>query len=418
MGFCESRLDQLTLTAVEASDQTMRTIRFIGLRLAIVLFGLLLAVFIAEILIRAFYPSLPMGLQIALRDVHVSPFSDQRLAPPPLWQSDKDYLTIVRPGAENSLQAGSPTVTFNVSTYAWWGGRVGFRSPQPQDGNVQAVAVGDSFTFCFTNFESCWVTKTASDLNVNISNLGQPVTGSVSHQRIYYDFVAKPELNLKQPKLVLWQFYGNDSNDDYGLALLNGTAKTPAVPTPASRPLPQGAVAGWLRQNSALYTLISTLLRGRDPNVEVFVDPYHIQQGKIDLWVGQSYIRDSFDITEPRNQEGIALSEAAILQIRQIVEENGGLFVVVIMPAKEEVYRELAELLMGKDAIDKIAAPRLHMLDFCTEQKLTCFDSFTGLKVQANRGNQVYFSADPHLNELGNKVVADTLVPFLKKLGE
>src|SRR4051794_25556466 len=105
-------------------------------RILVVIFGLLLALFLAEAAVRLFYPRLPMGLQIAMRNVRVTPFTDERLAPPPLWQSDNDYLTIVRPGAVDSLQAGSPTVTFHVSTYSWWNGRVGFRSPQPQDGIV------------------------------------------------------------------------------------------------------------------------------------------------------------------------------------------------------------------------------------------------------------------------------------------
>src|SRR5260221_1013710 len=135
-----------------------RNLRDVVARILVVIFGLLLALFLAEVAVRLFYPHLPMGLQIALRNVRVSPFSEDRLAPPPLWQPDNDYLTIVRPGAVDRLQAGSPTVTFHVSTYAWWGGRVGVRSPQPQDGAVEAVAVGGSFTLCFTDDDACWGT--------------------------------------------------------------------------------------------------------------------------------------------------------------------------------------------------------------------------------------------------------------------
>src|SRR4051812_6431275 len=158
-----------------------------------VIFGLALALILVEGGIRLLYGSLPMSLQIGLRNVRITPFSDQPLAPAPIWQTDRDYLTIVRPGAVNSLQAGSPTVTFHVTSYAWWGGRVGFRSPQPQDGAVDAVALGDSFTFCFTEIEDCWTNILAQRTGLNLSNLGQPVTGSTSHARIYYDFVAKPD---------------------------------------------------------------------------------------------------------------------------------------------------------------------------------------------------------------------------------
>jgi hypothetical protein len=356
-----------------------------------------------------------MGLQIALRDVRVTPFSDQRLAPPSLWTADKDYLTIVRPGVVDSLQAGSPTVTFHVTSYAWWGGRVGFRSPQPTNGSLQAVAVGDSFTFCFTELADCWVSRLAQRTGLSIADLGQPVTGSVSHARLYYDFVAKPDLSLKQPELVLWQFYGNDNNDDYGLASLNGTATSPQESIAVSRSLSQGAIAVWLRENSVVYSLISALVRGKDPNVEKFVDPFHITSDGLDLWFGQSYIHDAFDMSQPRNLEGEKLGQQAILDTRAIVEKNGGKFVIVVMPTKEEAYRTITEPLMGKDAVDSIAAPRTRLLDFCTAQHLICIDLLPALKAQADQHRQIYFPTDPHLNALGNQIAADAIADAIQK---
>ncbi len=385
------------------------------LRAGAVVFGLVLALLVVEAAIRLLYGSLPMGLQISLRNVRVTPFTDQPLAPEPLWQSDGDYLTIVRPGAVNSLQAGSPTVTFHVSSYAWWGGRVGFRSAQPDNGAVEAVALGDSFTFCFTELDECWTNILAQRTGLNLSNLGQPVTGSVSRARLYYDFVAKPDLKLKQPRLVLWQFYGNDYNDDYGLAVLNGTAKTPPKAAESPRPLPQTPLAIWLRENSAIYLLISALIRGKDAGIEQFVDPYHAAAGKVDLWFGQGYIRQSFDMAEPRNLEGEALSQQAILETRDLVEKNGGRFVVLVMPTKEEVYRPLTEPQMGKTALDAIAEPRLRLLDFCKMHSLVCLDLLPKLQEQAN--GQLYYPADQHLNAQGNRVVAAAVAEFLEAQG-
>jgi SGNH hydrolase-like domain, acetyltransferase AlgX len=398
-----------------AAKQGGRRVHGCVLRALAVVFGLALAVIVVEGAIRLLYGSLPMSLQIGLRNVHLTPFTDQPLAPPPLWQTDSDYLTIVRPGAVNSLQAGSPTVTFHVSSYAWWGGRVGFRSPQPDSGAVEAVALGDSFTFCFTEIDDCWTSILAQQTGLNLSNLGQPVTGSVSHARIYYDFVAKPELRLRQPRLVLWQFYGNDYNDDYGLASLNGTAKTPPKPVSSSPPLPQSSLAVWLRKNSAIYLIVSSLIRGKDAGVEQFVDPYHTSAGNVDLWFGQGYIRQSFDMAEPRNREGEELSRQAILQTRDLVEKNGGKFVVIVMPTKEEVYRPLTEPLMGKAAVDAIAEPRLRLLDFCTAQKLTCFDLLP--KLQEQSSIQLYYPTDQHLNAQGNHVVAAAIAELLEGMG-
>lgn len=384
-------------------------------RLFAVFFGVLFALIIAEVGIRWLYRALPMGLQVALRDVRVTPFTDQRLAPPPLWQSDKDYLTVVRPGAEDSLQAGSPTVLFRVSSYAWWGGRVGFRSPPPTDGQVPLVALGDSHTFCFVEVADCWVTLLATALGQPIANLGQPVTGSLGHERIFNDFVANPALGLKQPRLVLWQFYGNDFNDDYGLAALNGTATAEPAPAAPSIP-PATGFRAWMLENLASYSLLDALTRPPASGVEMFLDPYRVINGKVDIQFGQRYIRDSFDLSLPRNLEGEQLSLHAILRTRAEVERNGGAFVVVIVPTKEEAYSKLTESRLSVAGLASIAAPRERMLAFCAEQKLVCLDLLPALRTAAESGagQQLYFPTDPHLNVDGNTLVASTVAAFLQ----
>jgi hypothetical protein len=211
---------------------------------------------------------------------------------------------------------------------------------------------------------------------------------------------------------VIWQFYGNDFNDDYGLAVLDQAAKTPPQASQETPPLPQSPLAIWLRANSTLYGIISSLLRGKNPGIDKFVDPYHASSGKVSLRFGQEYIRQAFDLSEPRNQEGEALSYSAILQTRDLVEKNGGRFVIVVMPTKEEVYRPLTEPLIGKAAVDSIATPRLHLLDFCKAQNLTCLDLLP--KLQAHADEQLYYANDQHLNAAGNEVTAWEIAAFLK----
>lgn len=390
-----------------------RAVRFVATRALVILFGLLLAVLVAEIGLRVLFDLLPMNLQMALREVRQTPFTETRLAPQPLWKDDTDYQMIVQPGAVDSLQAGSPTVLFRVTTYSWWGGRVGFRSPPPDDGRVPAVALGDSHTFCFTAIEACWVTQLHALTGISFANLGQPVTGSASHARMYADFVANPALGLKQPSIVVWQFYGNDFNDDYGWLQLQGEATSPPADT-----LPVPPPAGWQRwlaEQSAVVALITALTRGSDPGAEQFVDPFRVVNGGVDIFFGQRYIRDSFDLSAPRNQEGAALSRREILDTKALVEKNGGQFVLLLMPTKEEVYRALTEPKMGTPAIDAIAAPRLHMLDVCAEHAIRCLDLLPALQA-ANR-EQLFFSTDPHLNPRGNVIVAQAVAAYLREQG-
>jgi hypothetical protein len=388
-------------------------LRFFAARLLAVLFGLLLAVLVAEIGLRVLYGVLPMNLQMALREVRQSPFSEARLAPPPLWKDDTDYQMIVQPGAVDSLQAGSPTVLFRVTSYNWWGGRVGFRSPQPTDGRVPAVALGDSHTFCFTAAHDCWVTRMTSLTGVAFANLGQPVTGSASHARIFADFVANEALGLKQPALVLWQFYGNDFNDDFGWLRLQGQATSPPADLPPPVMLPDWQ--RWLAQQSALAALLTALTRGSDPGAEQFVDPHRVIEGGVDIFFGQRYIRDSFDMTQARNLEGETLSHRVMLDTRTLVKKNGGQLVMLLIPTKEEVYCALTEPKLGTAAIDAIAAPRLRMLDFCAAQQIRCLDLLPALQA-ANR-EQLYFSTDPHLTPRGNEIVAQAVAAYLRDQG-
>jgi hypothetical protein len=119
---------------------------------------------------------------------------------------------------QNHEQFGSAEVRFTVNTETLWGSRPAFRTQQAfVDRYVDGVAVGDSFTFCFVDEDACWVQQFGVLANRNIINLGITSTGSVSHLRVLENF-GMP----LQPRLVIWQWFGNDANEDYGLAKLRG----------------------------------------------------------------------------------------------------------------------------------------------------------------------------------------------------
>ncbi|MFQ3536219.1 MAG: hypothetical protein SNJ58_10100 [Aggregatilineales bacterium] len=380
-------------------------------RLAAAGIGTLLALLLLEVGIRLSYTALPSALQIALRFVHQTPFTEARLAPLPLWREDSTYQMVVAPNAQDVEQVGSLSVRFRVSTHAWWGGHIGFRTPQPTDGDVPAVALGDSHTFCFTDEADCWVNLLSARLGVPIANLGQPVTGSESHARRYYSFVANPALGLKQPRLVLWQFFGNDYNDDYGLALLSGTARTPPLadlPAPVEAPF-----VAWLREYSAVFALLDALGRADDPQMVLFVDPYRVIDGQVDITFGRRYLAEALDMRQTRNHEGEQLSQAAILRTRALVEANGGRFVVILVPTKEEVYRHLTERYLGAAYLDQLAEPRLRLLNFCAAEQLTCLDLTPALTERALQGQQLFFRDDIHLNATGNRAVSEIIADFL-----
>jgi hypothetical protein len=354
------------------------------------------------IVLRLQYAALPPAYQLALSGVRITPFSDRTLGAKALWDDTSAYIPVTGPNVVETVQVAS--VKFHMTTYGWWGGQIGFRSPPPQDNRVQATALGDSFTFCFTEVDDCWVSVLSNATGVPIANLGQPGTGSISHAQLYETFIARAELHLRQPKLVIWQFFGNDYNDDYGAGLSTNSTR------PAQAPLVR-----WFKENSALYVIINTLQQAKDPAALQFVDPYHVQAGSIDLYFGRTGIRDSFDMENPHNIEGEVLSQQAMVQTRDTVEKNGGQFMVIIIPPKEEVYRSLTEPVMGKAAVDSLDASRLRLLAFCQAHHMKCLDLLPELQKQAD--HQLYYPADIHLNAAGNRVVAVAICDFLRIQG-
>ncbi len=374
-------------------------------RLAGMAFGLLLAWLLVEVLIRLLFFSLPPRLQLVLQHVHKTPFTDSRLLPDPIWQPDIDYLTITRP-VQNRVQFGSAEVRFTVSTEALWGSRLAFRTRQELvDRHVDGVAVGDSFTFCFTDDDDCWVQRLSQITGLNLINLGITSTGSLSHARVLADF----GMPLK-PSLVIWQWFGNDANEDYGLAALRGeTDVQSTTPTP---PAPRRT---WWDDNSALYVLLKLYLGRReefDATLQ-FHAPFYAEQGDVRLAFGEPYLLNALDMTQPHNLDGWARGQVAIRQAREMVTSYGGRLVIVLMPTKEQVYRHLSEPLLGADKLAVLDTPYQMMRDFCAAEGLTCLDPLPELQAHALAGEQLYYTTDMHLNARGNEVLAQWLAGWV-----
>lgn len=374
-------------------------------RLFGIAFGIALAWLLAEVLLRVLFFALPPRLQLVLEPVRVTPFSERGLLPDPIWQPDIDYLTIARPVTDYE-QFGSAEVRFTVTTEQLWTMRGAFRTRQELvDRYVDGVVVGDSFAFCFTDADDCWVNRLAQQTEHNLINLGMVSTGSVAHLRVLEDY----GLPLRPP-LVIWQWYGNDANEDYGLAQLRGEAQTPPgddTPTESER--------SWLERNSAVYVLIQMLL-GQDDRYAAslqFLDREWAQGGDLRLGFGRPYLWGAFDLDRPQNQEGWALSQDAFRAAREQVEGYGGHLVIVLMPTKEQVYRDLAEPLIGAERMAVLDENYQAMRDFCDAEGLACLDPLPEFQARAAAGEQLYYATDIHLNARGNAVLADWLAAWL-----
>ena len=376
-----------------------------GARLAGITFGVLLAWMIVEIALRVFFFSLPPRLQLVLQHVHKHPFTDETLLPPPVWQPDTRYLTISRP-VQNYEQIINSEVRFTVNTESLWGARAAFRTRQELvDRHVDGVALGDSFTFCFTEEADCWVQQLAALTGRNIINLGITSTGGVSHLRVFEDF-GMP----LQPPLVLWQWYGNDANEDYGLAKLNGETDVPSTTDLAPPPPPS-----WLEENSALYATLRLMFGPQDPLAPTlqFHDPVCVEKGDVRLCFGRPYLWRVFDMSQPNNLDGWQRGQQALLRAREMVNSYGGTLVIVLIPTKEQVYREMSEPELGAEKLALLDEGYQMMLDFCAEEQFTCIDPLAEFRRHAQNNEQLYYAIDAHLNARGNAVLAQLLADWV-----
>lgn len=373
----------------------------------IILFNLVIIVVLLEVILRLAAPSLPPRLaQAAYVAMTGQPYPQTWT---PAWQENGDHYYILRPGLENDLQYGSPSVSFHVSTVELWdGGGVGFRT-RPVDYFVDAVVVGDSFTFCFTEIEDCWVTLLGQQTGMGIVNMGQPATGSISHGRILRDFGAP-----LTPPLVIWQAFGNDFNDDYGLLTWNGTIEPVEGVTVEDIPEAfDNSIGGWLRTHSVAFAVTDAVLGGgQSGEDDIFTEQYHITIGDTEMGFGQPYELRAMDMSREANQIGYNLTWQALAEAQQRVAAWNGQMVIVVIPTREQVYAPLTAPLMG-DGMAILEGAREALLSLCFEQDLLCYDPLPLLMERAGAGEILYYSDDIHLNPHGNAVLAEGLASWL-----
>lgn len=379
--------------------QTMR--RFIE-PLFLTLGGLLVGWLLLEVTLRWGATALPYTITAPMRDVSRHPFTAETILPEQIWVDDDSYQLITPPGIDNQFQYPDPRIGLNISTKNWLdpSSQVGFRVSSTDwepTWPVDAVVVGDSFSFCYVEYADCWIDLLGSQYGYSMVNLGLVATGSISHQNVLNTF-GLPH----NPQVVIWQWYGNDFNDDYGFTTLYGE-------NAAERKGSDSIPPGWLRRNSAVASLVHAISQSRQGSQQFtrFIDPHVTNIGSDNIWFGRPYIQEAFSLQEPKNQQGFELTQQAILETQARLKNEGIEFVILIIPTKEEVYETWTADVMGAYLLDEISEGRNEMHLFCESNALTCLDATQALTDQANAGNLVYHAQDTHLNELGNKILTN-----------
>lgn len=136
-------------------------------------------------------------------------------------------------------------------------------------------------------------------------------------------------------------------------------------------------------------------------------------------WVGSTHMNRKQLIVDPYMERGWELTQQSILQAKQIADDAGAIFIVLIIPFKEQAYWHVAS---------QYYDPKRHcggscdpdwitnlVRDFCETHDIQYVDLVPIFKQHAQNGEQLYFHVDGHINQQGHRVVAQSVLDYLSQ---
>lgn len=376
-------------------------------RLSLMVLSTLLTLLGIEVGMRVAFDQLPPAVQGEIQLVRRVPWDKTPILQPLPFITGTTFQAWLPPDLKD-FRVKWRDADFHATTHPIWEGHpVGLRNEGDPQWPLDMVAFGDSFTFCWTEVEDCWVQVLAADYGWHTVNAGLPGTGSAGQVDLM-EWIAPP----LQPKFMVWQWYGNDISDDYVLAWLRG--ETPALdrapgPDPALQP-------SGLAQYSAL-----VLLAERWLNPPPSSDPYeHIQTVKVEgrrLLITTTEYPHPYSPTYPAIAYGWGQHIRAHEKGQGIADDMGVPLLIVLIPDKEEVYAEALTPILGAEYIAGIGQNRRAMMAECATRGWHCLDLLETFTAALAEGAGVYYNLDFHLAPDGNRIMAQAIAAYVAGQG-
>ena len=301
--------------------------------------------------------------------------------------------------------AGHPDFSYRLRTNSR-----GLRTPV-EDGPVDVVALGDSFTFGYGVDEKVtWPSQLARLSGLTVANLGISGYGPGSELAM----LRQEGLRL-QPRLVLWQFFANDLLDATSFAAWQAAGRGDFLDWERARTLPPAApglpapgvsLRGLLHRHLVSYELAKWASRqgvydpGRRPARWIDVDgaPLLLDIGGPAAWS---------DRTNPWVRDEMALTAAALEAARDDVRAMGAELIVVLAPTKEAVYWQgEARERIALEGNDRWAA------QVCRVLGIPCLPLLPVFASAAQQSGPLYFREDVHWNPAGHRLAGREIARF------
>jgi hypothetical protein len=395
-------------------------------RLALLAFGLVLAVVVLEIALRlvprAISPRLLVLFEPGLR---------ARIASGafPLQQ---DFREIARDDGGAPLFVANPRTRI-VSIDEAPGGaervtdELGFCNPPGRYGQgIDVLALGDSFSWCHAvTPDRAWPARLGEKTGHAVYSLGRGGTGL--HE--YLQFLREFGLATR-PRVVVMNVYGgNDLRDaEAHAAYRDAVARGEEPPTENPRPIAPDLLASFAGRHSyalnlALAAASRLSSRGSGDWERTGVDfRYVVEAGgrRIDFNLEN---RDRDEVVTAlrlaRGELALSLWDAPLERLASLARQHGFRAVVAYTPSAHVAYRDsvafgnsamLEELLRLDDA------QRRHLSKQASALGFAFHDLTADLRANAATGELLYDPVHLHLTERGNDVVAESLSRVVRPL--
>ncbi len=284
----------------------------------------------------------------------------------------------------------------------------GFRNAGNWPGEAEIVVVGDSLVFGYgVDADQAWPQLLSRETGTDVLNLGL-IGASPQQYRKIYEVFARP---LKPAVVIIGFFARNDfwDADMYASWERSGVGgnylewRGFGRPTAEQYDDPLYRVFYELRKRSYVLALIKL---GRDAlSGKRTAKPTELTTvtGSKMLLHGDDYTLKT-RLSKP-GSETFELVINELLQIRDAARGNGTRLVVLLQPAKEEVYREAENTPLP----DATAALRVRL----QQLEIEYIDAAPALQELAQTSAPLYFPTDGHPNAAGYAVLAKLAADYL-----
>jgi hypothetical protein len=259
------------------------------------------------------------------------------------------------------------------------------------------IILGDSFGGGAVGQEYTWSSILAGDYHLNTYNLSAPASGPW-HEYVNL-WAEKERLKTREGTVLVWQlFTGNDLEDEYGSLDVN------SLPWCGPPRAWLNRVNAW-RARSPIRYLIENSMREHDPRDDV-IDRDFLNGRKILFYrpYTESPFRTPEQVIAHPNFERL---RATIRAVKELAEARGMRPVIVLVPAKEEVYSWVWKGGPPWSSDESPSGLSLVLARACAEEGLRLLDLKPSLIAESRRayedsGQVLYWYDDTHLSAAGN----------------